>query len=482
MSSPVEDAGTRARSHPGFLRALFRALDEMGILYCVLPAKDGVFGRGQSSTTPLAFSPGDKKKLPSVFQALDDSGYWPVQCIRHSADRYLFNFLWLDADVVDCAILELCFGQRAGGRRVLSGEALVKDRQKRGTFWTASPAAEFTWLLAVKAAKGGVSALEAERLRALTQQLHREEADRLAEGLFGPSWGWKAVQACRNDFIQVLLPSLRRRLWISNLTRHPLQVLRCSIQEGLGVAMSFWQPSGVFVVLLGPDGSGKTTVAKFLSQALRPVFARHRLYHWRPGLLGRSKSDEVVTEPHRSPPRGRVASALYLFGFFLDNVLGFCFLIRPFLVRSGLVIFDRYFPDVLVDSRRYRYGGPVWLARLLAQLVRPREKLVLVLDASEANIISRKAELSLGEIRRQRDAYYRLPRSNSADTRFLVTDHGLQPAQKQVLEAAVAYLRGRFCRQHGSWLFGDPMPMDAPKPTPVDRCSPKFSKVVPERK
>jgi hypothetical protein len=72
---------------------------------------------------------------------------------------------------------------------------------------------------------------------------------------------------------------------------------------------------------------------------------------------------------------------------------------------SGLIMFDRYFQDLLVDPIRYRYGGPMWLPRLLNAFVPPPDLLLLVLDAAEEVILSRKRELPPVELRRQRASY-----------------------------------------------------------------------------
>lgn len=72
-------------------------------------------------------------------------------------------------------------------------------------------------------------------------------------------------------------------------------------------------------------------------------------------------------------------------------------------------MFDRYYDDLLVDPRRYRYGGPLWLARLTRRLV-PRPQLVVLLDASPELLWVRKHEVALEETARQRDAYLRLVR------------------------------------------------------------------------
>ena len=72
--------------------------------------------------------------------------------------------------------------------------------------------------------------------------------------------------------------------------------------------------------------------------------------------------------------------------------------------RSTLVLYDRHFTDILIDPRRYRYGGPRWALRLNAWLA-PRPDLVLLLDAPAETLQARKQEVPFAETARQRALY-----------------------------------------------------------------------------
>jgi hypothetical protein len=74
------------------------------------------------------------------------------------------------------------------------------------------------------------------------------------------------------------------------------------------------------------------------------------------------------------------------------------------MARAGLVVFDRYFQDLQADPKRYRYGGPAWLLRAAGRLVSTPD-LVLILDAPEEVVLSRKQEVAREEIARQRGVY-----------------------------------------------------------------------------
>lgn len=170
------------------------------------------------------------------------------------------------------------------------------------------------------------------------------------------------------------------------------------------------RPEGLFVVVLGPDGSGKSTIIERLiadlatGRSMIPV----RRFHWRPTLRD-NPHWQANTAPHAKAPRSRAmswAKMAFLLGTF--NAGYVTRVMRP-RHRFTVVVFDRYFHDLLVDPTRYRYGGPTWLARRVAKLV-PQPDLWVILDAPAATLQARKQEVSFEETARQRAAYLSLAR------------------------------------------------------------------------
>ena len=64
----------------------------------------------------------------------------------------------------------------------------------------------------------------------------------------------------------------------------------------------------------------------------------------------------------------------------------------------------RYLVDAIVDQRRYRYSGPVWLLKLIWKIA-PKPDVVFLLDAPPELIQTRKQEVTLEETTRQVQAY-----------------------------------------------------------------------------
>jgi thymidylate kinase len=127
-----------------------------------------------------------------------------------------------------------------------------------------------------------------------------------------------------------------------------------ALREGVRLIRRWMRPTGLFVVVMGPDGVGKSTLIEQLVEALEPAFGGHKRFHWRPMLLWRRKSTQDTTKPHSLPPHGLWSSMARLWAHVLDYSLGYWVVIRPLLTRSHLVIFDRYYDDVLIDPTRYR--------------------------------------------------------------------------------------------------------------------------------
>jgi thymidylate kinase len=165
---------------------------------------------------------------------------------------------------------------------------------------------------------------------------------------------------------------------------------------------------GRFVVLLGPDGCGKSAVVGELMDALAPEFAGVEARHYHPRDVWGTGTP--VVRPHAAHPRGRIASALKLAYDVARFRRGHRRSVRPKVDAGEVVLFDRYFHDVLADPGRYRYGGPAWLARLAARLA-PAPDLFVVLDAPPAVLQARKHEVSAAESGEARRAYLALARA-----------------------------------------------------------------------
>ncbi len=167
----------------------------------------------------------------------------------------------------------------------------------------------------------------------------------------------------------------------------------------------FGKQRGLWVAVFGPDGAGKSAVIKCVADDSALPFQETQQFHFRPMFRAQWKELPPETNPHAKPPRGTLVSIVKLLYWLVDCWYGYVFVIRPARNRSRLVLFDRYFDDILIDPRRYRLPVPcLRFAKLVVRLA-PRPDLCVLLDVPAEVVQQRKAEVSPDESQRQRLEY-----------------------------------------------------------------------------
>jgi len=163
---------------------------------------------------------------------------------------------------------------------------------------------------------------------------------------------------------------------------------------------------GQVLALFGPDGSGKTTAANELEKLCANEGYPTVRFHWRPRLLpswstisGNANKNDFE-KPHSHKERGTLASVLIYIYIFMDFWIGYFFRLRPFVMQGWVVIYERYFYDMIFDSRRYGLRSIMWLSKTMALLL-PKLDRVFILDGCADVLLSRKKELPREEILRQ---------------------------------------------------------------------------------
>ena len=173
-----------------------------------------------------------------------------------------------------------------------------------------------------------------------------------------------------------------------------------------------------FIAFLGCDGSGKSAVIQGLKSHLEAEGHEVVLGHWRPQPFSKSNGHSAAAdEPHGQAPRGYAASVLKLAWLWANWWLGWSLGLWQ-TSRHGYVLHDRYHGDLLVDPRRYRYGGPMWLAKLASRLM-PQPDQIIYLDAPPDVLLARKQEVPAESLERSRAAYLHLAQTAP---RFRIVD------------------------------------------------------------
>ncbi|TMA39098.1 MAG: hypothetical protein E6J79_04485 [Deltaproteobacteria bacterium] len=212
---------------------------------------------------------------------------------------------------------------------------------------------------------------------------------------------------------------LRGRLVRACARRRPQTLVRWLGARAGAVAdrVRGWvRPSGHIVILVGPDGSGKTTSAELLCQrfaetripvsavylgAQAPLLPTRRLSQQIRKRLSTAPKVKVVKDVTR---RQRLRGLVHIMA---DKWLRYIVYVRPRLARGEVVVLDRYFYDLRT------FPHPLikrpWVEALVMRLI-PEPALAFCLVADPALITARKNELTVAETERQIACYRGLSR------------------------------------------------------------------------
>jgi thymidylate kinase len=166
---------------------------------------------------------------------------------------------------------------------------------------------------------------------------------------------------------------------------------------------------GAFVVLVGPDGVGKTSVARALVDMHDGTTG---YFHFRPPFWSSLPSrPEDADSISLSKPEMRGSKLLGWCRILWSLMVfwgGFLARIRP-AVRSGyLVIGDRWGYGYYAQPQALKFYGPRWLAEWVTRML-PRPDLVANLTAAPDVIILRKQELTVTQLAAELQLWKALP-------------------------------------------------------------------------
>ena len=405
-TSNTTSVTSQNRGEPDLFRRTIAALKAANHNLCVLHGYKN-YPEGITSDSDIDAISENPAQIPQI---LAQQGVAQVvQVLQHEATAFSYVLYRQYQDKSALIQFDVSQDYRRNGRVFFRGEDFLQNTQPYKFFSVPKAELEFAYYLVKKLAKGEINKTQARRLRELYRQqpakcdlqlqqfLTDATAKKIAEA--ASSGNWQPVY----DDIENLRSTLLGKVGREN----PLKVFRFWCGEIGRIFKRIRQPTGLMVVFLGADGSGKSTAIAEIQQKLTPAFRRNQYTHLRPRLGMKVGDSSPVVDPHSQPPRGWIASTLKLFYFLGDYCLGYFFRTYPQLVKSTLVVYDRYYHDLLVDPKRFRYNGSLWFAKVMGKLI-PQPDLWILLDAPAEVLQARKQEVAFEETARQRDAYLKL--------------------------------------------------------------------------
>jgi len=437
---PKDDESGPAR----ILLRVFESLDRAGIRYCVLHGYEGFPQRTGSDVDCII----DAKTSPARIYALlhHDRARIGAEIVR--CRGYYIVLTGRNADGPPCFLtLDLSADCDVDGVPFYAGTEVLTSRRRYREFWIPSAHLEFGCYLVRTIAKGCLDDERARKLSRLYQQDAARGQQEVARFWGVRSTGLIVAAAQSNDWGQVrqLLASLRKELRRRAILRRPGRFVANKCRGLIDRAKRVWRPDGLNVVLLGPDGAGKSSVVDNLGPRLHGAFTRSTCSGFAPPLHRLLRRGTVRTDqPHALPARSFLTSVVRAGYWFVYHSVSYLKL-RLTLARSTLVLNDRHFVDIFVDRKRYRYGGPLWLIGLIWHVI-PKPDLIIVLDARPEVLQARKQEVSLEETTRQCSAYLSLART-LVNGHVVEADQTLERVVGDVADVILRHLAIRVARR-----------------------------------
>jgi hypothetical protein len=431
---------------------VFEVLDREGVPYCVMNGYDGYPDSLGSNDVDCIVPP---VVLPHRLAALLHTSRHYIGADPAQWQGHVNNFVtlaWQGLDGSPCFLdLDVHPGYHHANHLFYSPDEVLKTRRRYREFWVPAADVEFGCYLVKKIAKGSLNEQQGD---VLSDLYCRDPAG--CRRQVARFWGSKStallasVAAGRKwEELQDNIPGLRLELLRQAALRHPLEKVRSKLSNLLHQLRQWWTlPNGLHVVLLGPDGVGKSTVLEGVCRDLAPLFSRTEVRTFAPALLdGRSQKAPGIARPHGKPPRSLPASLAKAAYWLVFYSVGYHLTVRLGLAQAALWINHRYLVDALVDPRRYRYNGPLWLLRLIWRLA-PKPDLIIVLDAPAEVVQARKQEVPLEETRRQRAAYRALVEGMS-NGRIIDATRPRDAVVGEVSQTILEFLAARIARRFG---------------------------------
>ncbi|NMD01161.1 MAG: hypothetical protein GYA62_15765 [Bacteroidales bacterium] len=158
----------------------------------------------------------------------------------------------------------------------------------------------------------------------------------------------------------------------------------------------------MIITFSGVDGAGKTTVINSLKSFLKEKGIKVKELRHRPGILpilstikyGKKKARLLTmqTNPHSGTNNSKISSFIRFTYYYIDYLIGQIWVIFAYSLRGYVVIYDRYYFDFIVDSKRTNITiSPKITIPLYVLITKPY--LNIFLYAPTEVILERKQEL-----------------------------------------------------------------------------------------
>lgn len=406
-----------------FVCGLMDALESADISYCLLRNRKHIpLGLIQGGDIDLCVSSSTSSR--KIFSAIEPLR--PVQIICH---RDVIITWYMIAPGVYVRVDFVHIDLEWKGAVFFSNDRILKSAIADDGILTASRTHEefIKWMQNILAGGTFKARYEPSIMNAANDDpvgFQKLLTDTLGMTLGGEYWGLvnrrEIAQSVR------LVARTRRVVWLRALRKRPGQTIVGLVdryRQELSLRLRI-RPAGLMITVLGPDGSGKSSVCEGILDSPKcgmPFSGRHHVHLFKRilpdlgdiakgHLIPRNDQSTTTEDPHASPPNGPLVSTLRLLYLTFSSWVSEFAWARHQLSKNAIIVGDRHLVDVVVDPLRFRYGGSRRIGHWLSRLA-PQPDLFILLNAPPEVLQQRKQEVPFAETARQVVAYRELAES-----------------------------------------------------------------------
>lgn len=385
-----------------FLTILFGYMNK-ACEYAVLRNFEGLPNNNNSRDIDIIIKRHCYTKFKQQLVTLVDNCGWKIITYLHSDRLITWVCGYCDKEGnTEMVQLDFFFDTSVWGIQLMSAEEFLANRKFNGFLYYIDTDGQFLDKYLYNRAVGSKYPEKYRATREAAEQLP-VVTEKIKE-----IFGYSSVAQCDKESGKKLII---RALW-ANIKKRPFALV-CSIIYFLYTFIGNYicSRTGFSIGFTGPDGSGKTTVIDMLLERIAPVFGlAHKYYHFRPALFGnlgevahsagiKKEVDRNFDKPHRGGKTGKLSSLARLAYYSIDYIIGYFIKVKSVTRITRVVVFDRYFTDIICDSRRTRiylnHKFLYWWGKLFI----PSLNYNILLTASSETILARKRELDEEGIR-----------------------------------------------------------------------------------
>lgn len=365
----------------------FTALTKTGIPYAITGRTEN-YPENIYSDIDIIIPTNKFQKFWDFMRKSQISGVDWIQVISHEYSAHYCIVTFSDGYKHQLIKPDVCSDYYRKGSLFIEAEYLLKNRifNSKG-FYQLAPDREFIYYLLKKVDKGNINQEQFSHLKKQWEQ--NSSACKIA---MKPFFSERNKNLISQSIESNNIDGFCRNFDLLRSDIH--QSLKFSLKDfGLKVVnriIRILQPTGLVVAFMGPDGCGKTTIINGVKKDLSDTFRQYKQFHLFPKD---TKVNGHNLDPHAMKERGLLGSIIKLFYFLALYVIGYWNNVFPLKVRSTFVIFDRYYHDLIVDPKRYRYGAGRILIYIIGFFI-PKPDLWILLDAPADVIQRRKSEVT----------------------------------------------------------------------------------------